>query len=270
MYRIGEFSMLNQITVKTLRYYDEIELFKPKLVDDFTGYRYYDDNQIDELKTINEYKKLGLSLEEIKEYLRINDKGILKSKLEEIEHEKLINERRLNEIKRLLGEKITMNVEYKENKEEYKIGKRLTLKNRDEVNSEFEKLKKELEGLGIPAFNRIICNFELGYEINDIDVFLGYEVNIIDVPENIRDEHNTTLGKIEFMYKGKDSKCLEINCTTNNLFMAYSEIIKYANKNNLQIVSWFTEKYDEDIITLSCPLLDLSSLNEDYEYYYKK
>ena len=38
----------------------------------------------------------------------------------------------------------------------------------------------------------------------------------------------------------------------------------------MQIFSLFTEKYDEDIITLSCPVVDLSSLNEDYEYYLKK
>ena len=39
MYKIGEFSTLNHITIKTLRYYDEIGLLKPSIVDKYTGYR---------------------------------------------------------------------------------------------------------------------------------------------------------------------------------------------------------------------------------------
>ena len=50
MYRIGEFSFLNNITIKTLRYYDNINLFKPEIVDKYTGYRYYSDKQANELK----------------------------------------------------------------------------------------------------------------------------------------------------------------------------------------------------------------------------
>ena len=41
MIRIGDFSKLSQVSIKTLRYYDEMELFKPINVDRFTGYRYY-------------------------------------------------------------------------------------------------------------------------------------------------------------------------------------------------------------------------------------
>ena len=59
MYKIGEFSLLNKVTIKTLRYYDEIGLLKPKLVNKFTGYRYYDDSQQDEFNKIIKYKNLG-------------------------------------------------------------------------------------------------------------------------------------------------------------------------------------------------------------------
>ena len=41
MYRIGEFSTLTGASVKTLRYYDEINLLKPSNADKFTNYRYY-------------------------------------------------------------------------------------------------------------------------------------------------------------------------------------------------------------------------------------
>jgi len=41
MLKIGEFSRLSQVTVKTLHYYDEIGLLTPAQVDPFTDYRYY-------------------------------------------------------------------------------------------------------------------------------------------------------------------------------------------------------------------------------------
>ena len=50
MYKIGDFSKKVSIPVKTLRYYDEINLFKPSYIDDFTGYRYYTDEQIEQIK----------------------------------------------------------------------------------------------------------------------------------------------------------------------------------------------------------------------------
>ena len=39
MYRIGEFSKIGKVTVKTLRYYDEVGLLKPETVNQDTGYR---------------------------------------------------------------------------------------------------------------------------------------------------------------------------------------------------------------------------------------
>jgi len=65
MFKIGEFSKLSQVPVKTLRYYDEIDLLKPAKVDDFTGYRYYSAEQLFQLNRILALKDLGLSLAQI-------------------------------------------------------------------------------------------------------------------------------------------------------------------------------------------------------------
>ncbi|MEJ2047981.1 MAG: MerR family DNA-binding transcriptional regulator, partial [Dehalococcoidia bacterium] len=46
MLKIGDFSRLSRVTVKALRYYDEIGLLKPVEVDRFTGYRYYSLDQL--------------------------------------------------------------------------------------------------------------------------------------------------------------------------------------------------------------------------------
>jgi effector-binding domain-containing protein len=65
MLKIGDFSKFSQVSVKTLRYYDEIGLLKPGKVDQFTGYRYYTADQLTRLNKIVGLKDLGLSLEEI-------------------------------------------------------------------------------------------------------------------------------------------------------------------------------------------------------------
>ena len=49
MLPIGEFSKICNVTTKTLRYYDEIGLLKPSIVNGHNGYRYYD---VQQLKTI--------------------------------------------------------------------------------------------------------------------------------------------------------------------------------------------------------------------------
>ena len=67
--KIGEFSKLMQVTVKTLRYYEQKGLLVPDEVDKWTGYRYYSMSQMQRLNTIRGLQRLGFTLEEIKELL---------------------------------------------------------------------------------------------------------------------------------------------------------------------------------------------------------
>ena len=69
MFKIGEFSRLTRVPAKTLRYYDEIGLFKPAQYDDVTGYRYYTVEQLPRLFRIIALKGMGLSLNQIKSLL---------------------------------------------------------------------------------------------------------------------------------------------------------------------------------------------------------
>ena len=46
MFKIGDFSKISRVPVKTLRYYDELGLLKPVEVDPFSGYRYYAADQL--------------------------------------------------------------------------------------------------------------------------------------------------------------------------------------------------------------------------------
>lgn len=79
MLKIGEFANIFNISIKTVRFYEEKELFKPFYIDKYSGYRYYDDKNIDEMSRILYLKDLGFSLEEIKNY----DEEQVKEKIEE-------------------------------------------------------------------------------------------------------------------------------------------------------------------------------------------
>jgi DNA-binding transcriptional MerR regulator len=69
MLRIGDFSQLAQVSIRTLRHYDELGLLKPASIDRFTDYRYYAIEQLPRLNRILALKDLGFSLEQIKRVL---------------------------------------------------------------------------------------------------------------------------------------------------------------------------------------------------------
>ena len=104
-FKIGEFSKLNRVTVKTLRHYEEIGLLVPSQVDKWTGYRYYDVCQLGRMNTIRYLKELGFTLEEIGELF---DEGrtrpspeLIAAKTAECRETLLRLERRMTELERL-------------------------------------------------------------------------------------------------------------------------------------------------------------------------
>lgn len=65
-FTIGEISKLFNIPVKTLRYYDDIELLKPVFINEQSNYRYYSVDQFVIIDIIKNSKLMGMSLQEIK------------------------------------------------------------------------------------------------------------------------------------------------------------------------------------------------------------
>ena len=88
----------NPIISRYLPKYDEINLFKPQEIDLFSGYRYYSNNQLDDLKLILSLKDVGFSLEEIKKNKNnYSDALFLKKKEELLKEQKNLD----NKIKKL-------------------------------------------------------------------------------------------------------------------------------------------------------------------------
>ena len=85
MLKIGEFANLFNISIKTVRFYEEKNLFKPFYIDKYSGYRYYDEKNIYEMSKILYLKELDFSLDEIKNC----DENLVNSKIEQYK-EKII------------------------------------------------------------------------------------------------------------------------------------------------------------------------------------
>jgi DNA-binding transcriptional MerR regulator len=66
MIKIGDFARLSQVSVVTLRYYDEMDLLKPVRVEPLTGYRFYSAGQLPRLNRILALKDLGFALDQIR------------------------------------------------------------------------------------------------------------------------------------------------------------------------------------------------------------
>ena len=69
MIKIGDFSKLAHVSVKTLHHYGDLGLLMPAHIDRFSGYRYYTLDQLAVLNRILALKDLGLSLEQIAQLL---------------------------------------------------------------------------------------------------------------------------------------------------------------------------------------------------------
>lgn len=64
MFKIGDIARMAGVTVRTLHYYEEINLFKPACTTE-SGHRLYNPGQLEDLRHIVDLKALGLSLNAI-------------------------------------------------------------------------------------------------------------------------------------------------------------------------------------------------------------
>lgn len=75
--KIGEVANLTGMSVKTIRYYEEIGLLEPTTTRSESGYRLFNSQVINRLAFIKRSQSLGLSLSEIREILDVHDSGQL-------------------------------------------------------------------------------------------------------------------------------------------------------------------------------------------------
>jgi DNA-binding transcriptional MerR regulator/effector-binding domain-containing protein len=76
MLSIGRFARLTGLTVKALRHYDELGVFRPAYVDEWTGYRWYEPSQVRDAVAIRRLRALRVPLDEAATLMRCDDESL--------------------------------------------------------------------------------------------------------------------------------------------------------------------------------------------------
>ena len=255
MYQIGEFSYLAETTIKTIRYYDKIGLLKPKKIDEFTKYRYYDESQIEIIKKIKQYQQAGFSLEEIKKNLKEEKIDIISNKIKEIENENSNKLKILNKIMVNMKE----NVEVINNPLLPTITKYHVIKNRNEIH----KFRfKECE-----EFQEVLINYEKEYKEENIKCEIGILLSdeIYKNKSKLFDLEHNFEEKAYIEYHPE----LYMHISTYDIKEGYKKIIKFANKNNYQIRAPFIEIKNNDYYDIYIETYDLTKRDKVSELHNK-
>lgn len=253
----GEFAHIEGVTKHTLFHYDKIGLFSPEYRG-ANGYRYYTISQLDIFDVIYTLKDLGMSLEEIKEYLSEKTPESLLLLLEKEEH---IIQKRMKELQqsaRWITDKkkqirsameLDVNALYvKEESEQYYVLH--SPKSPDEKTLAIDegKLLDECAEKGVKPVHG-----------------LGYQQNVEKLIQGI---YNYYIG----IYIPIDKKMKGLNCQVRpagayltayhkgnweSLGKTYEKMFQYAQENHLKPmgVSWedyildgMTQKYEKDYV----------------------
>lgn len=75
--KIGEIASASGLSVKTIRYYEDIGLLAPTVLRAESGYRLFEPEVLERLAFIKRVQALGLSLNDVKDILQVHDRGVL-------------------------------------------------------------------------------------------------------------------------------------------------------------------------------------------------
>lgn len=160
-YSIGEFSRITSLSIKSLRLYHEKEILVPSEVDQFTGYRYYNETNIEFARTIKILREYDFSLAEIKEIIdEFNDESEIL--------EQLIKKK--NEIEKKIAryKDISVSIDSIIKKER---------ENKMRTENEFEIEEKEIETMLIAAYRMKGKYSDVGKGFGVLAKNFGREIN---------------------------------------------------------------------------------------------
>ncbi|MDJ0727671.1 MAG: MerR family transcriptional regulator [Prochloraceae cyanobacterium] len=241
MLKIGDFSRLSRVSIKALRLYDRLGLFKPAKVDPLNGYRYYLAEQITQLNRILDLKHLGFSLEQISELIRseitpFQIEGMLRLKQTEIKQsiatEKLRLDRLETRLKQLQKEKDMSNYQVILKKVDpiRVISLRATLPNYEGVGMLFEQLMNYLSARGIKKYDYCAAIWHDGqYKERDVD---GEAV--ISVDRQITSQENI---KIYDLPGYETMACVVHKGSYQTLKLAYQAILNWLDRESYEIIA---------------------------------
>jgi len=250
MLKIGEFSKMAKVTIKTLRFYDKLNLLKPEIIDRKNSYRYYSLKQLKIIAKILSLKQMGFSLDEISTIIdnKISQKDFIKmlnKKQKEIKKSISLETSKLTNIKnfiKTMKEVKVTKVILKELPEVIVASMRIKIANYNDlfkvVPPMGDKMRKHGAICKIPEYCFNIYH-DNEYKESDIDVEICESV--VDFCKN---EDGLTYKRVE---KVENAACIYHKGGYESLGETYSELITWIKENNYIMNGHSRESYIDGI-----------------------
>lgn len=196
---IKEFSKLCNCTTQTLRYYDHVNLLKPAKVDDWTGYRYYSEEQALLYVKIKSFQEADFTIEEIKSLFDKDDEEIYaafekkiaeqEKKLKKIRQIQQSYRNEINKMKRTIEqfiEKMNQDAREYDPTEEFGIDReyyeKLLVKFNGMLHNASYIKETHADGTSEPVFEYSRCRDEDGTDDKILDEEESSEISPLDNP----------------------------------------------------------------------------------------
>jgi len=238
--KIGEFSKMMQVTVKTLRHYEQKELLLPDDVDEWTGYRYYSVGQMQKLNSIRDLQRLGFSLDEIKDLYEddSHDPSItqLNTKIEDTEKQL-----------RLLLDRRAKLLNWRDSRKEIKNMEKFSIQSLPEIIvASHREVIPGYEAMGEmccnvigPEMQRLGCKcpppgycftIEHGKEYKPVDIDIEYCEQVEEMGKD------SSIIQFKRLPEVSTAICMKHYGPYDRFYKSYTELFKYIEENNYKIV----------------------------------
>ncbi len=247
MLKIGDFSKLSRVTIKTLHYYDEIGLIKPSYVSQENGYRYYQPAQLQQIAEVVSLKEMGFSLDEIAILFKQNSNSTaiyqaLLAKQTELEQKLHLEKQRLAKVNALIKsieEETLMNqVNLKELPEVIVASMRMTIPNYENLNEVVPAMGEKMRAHGAICREPAYC-FNIyhdgEYKESEIDVEIC-EAVVASCPNT----DGVVYKKIPAI---QTAACIYHQGPYSTLGKSYAEVFKWIEANGYQACAPPRESY---------------------------
>lgn len=256
-YSIGKVGKICNVPIKTLRYYDSINLVVPCFRDIESNYRYYSKEQMVTIYTIRKLRMLGFGLKEIHNIINNNKANILEesidSKLAEIAKEiKDLKQRyaegytfseRLKKGVDILSlyskdDKLTKSITIEEIPESYLFFTRKVMKNYSNKDVSLERWI-EIMNLSNNQGMEIKGPITITYHSNPLDQFLYKDIDVefgIHLESPIESDNCRKFGGF------KAATTIHIG-DYSNIIYTHVEMIQYLNKNGYNVNGNISEEF---------------------------
>jgi len=249
MLRIGDFSKMSKVTIKALRYYEEVGLLTPSYIDNSNGYRYYNSSQLLDISRIISLKQIGLSIEEIKRVIINSEdlKEILEVKKIQVENTIQKHNYQLSKINYLLKEKsVKEEIFEKVVPANYVYYKEGVVKNYSMLGEFIYSSGMECKELNpnIKCVEPDYCYVNyLDGEYKEKNIKVRYAQAVIK-----GDKPFIESDTIKFM-EVKETKCICLyhKGSYSDIGKSYSKIIKYIEDNKLETTDYIRECYIDGV-----------------------